>query len=124
MQPKRLKLELEQDEIDTEESNSVTRNEDCDTKASDECDKTRGENEPPSVSSLRNEIDELKKKIATTESYEQRSSELIGLITKWQEAGVRAINELKEKIDPLQDEEAILAHFHIDPGLFKLNFSE
>jgi len=46
------------------------------------------------------------------------------LITKWQQAGVKTIEELKEKIKPTQEVKVILAHFHIDPGLFNLDLSE
>lgn len=124
IQPKRLKLELKQNEISTEETNSETQNENCDTKPSDECDQTSKENDSPSDSSLQKEVDELKKTIATSAKFEQRSAELKGLITKWQEAGVTATKELSEKLQPPQDEQAILAHFHIDPALFKMNFSD
>lgn len=123
MQPKRLKLELKLDETQTEDPNSVTQNENCDTKpSSDECGKTSGKNEPPSTESLQIEIDEIKKKISAIETCEQRSSEHRRLKAKWQEAGRKTIEELEEKLN--KDKDVILAYYQIDPGLFELNSSE
>lgn len=122
MQPKRLKLEsLKPDERHTAEvENSVKRETSCDNRSADECIRTSGENEPSSShSSLQNEVDELRNEVATMEKHEQRTSELRSLITKWRAAGLKTIDELKEKMQ-LEGEE-ILAHHHIDPGLFELN---
>lgn len=123
MQPKRLKLEVKLDEIQTEESSSVTRNANCDTKlAPDEGDKTSGENEPPSKESLQTKIDELKRKISAIEKSERRSSEHRRLKAKWHEAGLKTIEELSNILQ--QDKRAILANYNIDPILFDLNLSE
>lgn len=56
--------------------------------------------------------------IEKMKKYEQRSSELLGLISKWRQAGKKTIEELKLKIQPKQDVKAILDHFNIDPNLF------
>lgn len=116
IQPKRLKLE----DVDIEqkdESNSNTQNENCDTKLSDDSDKTNGE-------TLRKEIDEIRSTIATIEKYEHRVPELERLIKKWQDVGRKTIEELKEKIEPNQNIEVILAHFQIDPLLFYTTLPE
>lgn len=118
IQPKRLKLEIKLDEtVQTDESNSIDQNQNCDNKLSDDSYKS---SEKP----LQEEIDELKNTIATIEKYEHRKSELLGLITKWQEAGQKALEELQEKIEPKQDMKVILDHFQIDPGLFNMQLSE
>lgn len=140
MQPKRLKLEPNLDDLPTKLLNS----ENCDIKlpSSDDCkigfvgekgpclklsneDATFddwGANESPSNLSTQEEIDEIKKKIAMytkrNEIHKKKKSELQGLKTKWREAGRIVIEEIQEKI-PAKHEDEILAHFQIDPGLFQ-----
>ncbi|KAJ6640013.1 hypothetical protein Bhyg_12761 [Pseudolycoriella hygida] len=98
------------------EPETFNGNENCDTNDSlEQCVEIDNE------LTLQNEVDDLKAKISIAEKHEQRTAELRGLITKWQEAGLRVIDELKGQISQPVDEKDILAQFQIDPKTFNLD---
>lgn len=116
IQPKRLKLDERQlpaEPISQSENQINTCDSDDPLITNDR--KTDDEH------SLTKAIGELKSTIDNIKKYEQRSSELLGLISKWREAGEKAIKDLQLKIQPKQDVKVILQHFNIDPILFDVD---